>query len=158
RLVSEAFLEDRLLDVGTDPEQARDLASIRHALISWRKASGWLGPASSVRTLLDTCVEPLAKGLGFSTPVDVMQAGNAIAATFRMATGTVALVVTPWGERFDVFWRWSVADAARRSARWCFFFNGTDIRIVDAGRPFARRYVQFSLSDVLDDPRSVSGL
>ena len=37
-----------------------------------------------------------------------------------------------------------------RHARWCFLFNGTHLRVLDAGRTFARRHIEFDLEAAAD--------
>ena len=40
--------------------------------------------------------------------------------------------------------------ACRSHARWCFLFNGTHLRVLDAGRTFARRHIEFDLEAAAD--------
>ena len=77
-----------------------------------------------------------------------------LAATLHEATRAIALLVTSWGEPLDPLWREAVTEAIQRRAPWCLLFNGTHLRIVDAGRLFTRRYVEFDLDQTLDDPRA----
>ena len=55
-------------------------------------------------------------------------------------------------------WREAVTESIERRAPWCLLFNGTHLRIVDAGRLFTRRYVEFDLDQTLDDPRTFCGV
>ena len=66
----------------------------------------------------------------------------------------VALIVASWGEAFDALWRDSVTEAMLRGASCCLLFNGTHVRFLDAGRTFTRRYLEFDIDQMLDDPRS----
>src|SRR5439155_22758181 len=69
-----------------------------------------------------------------------------------------ALLVAPFGQRLDRFWRPAVTEALRRHARWCIVFNGTHLRIVDAGRVYARRFVEFDLGLALLAPAASRAL
>ena len=40
-------------------------------------------------------------------------------------------------------WRVWVRHSLSRHARWCLLFNGTHLRLLDAGRTFARRHIDF---------------
>ena len=99
----------------------------------------------------------MALGFGAPTQVEMTEpSGAAFAATVRAGESVVAVLVTPWGERLDSFWRLAVVQAMRRSAAWCLLFNGTHLRIVDATRLYAHRYLEFDLGVALDDGRSVA--
>jgi len=149
-LISETFLEGVLTGA---PLSDGDLRAYRD-LIAWRKRSWGLGPASSLRTMLNAGAEPLAAALGFEPPADIAPADSTVAATLRDGSRLVALLVTSWGEPLDSLWREAVTEAIQRLAPWCLLFNGTHLRIVDAGRLFTRRYVEFDLDQTLDDPRA----
>ena len=56
----------------------------------------------------------------------------------------------PWGASLDAAWRSSVRHSLSRNARWCFLFNGTHLRVIDAGRTFARRHIEFDLEAAAD--------
>ena len=154
RLVSEYMVESRVADA----MRASDGASARATLSAWRLDRGRLGPASSVRAVFEVAAAPLAQALGFGAPQGVARAGNAVRATFPMTGGAVVLVVAPWGERLDSFWRLAVTDARAAGAAWALACNGTAWRIVDAGRLYARRFLEFDLDLALDDPRTFAAL
>ena len=149
-LLSEAFLETLLTDT---PQAQADQGAYRN-LIAWRKRSWGLGPASSLRAMLNAGAEPLAAALGFASPATTTARGRALAATLRDGRRVVALLVAAWGEPLDALWREAATEAIERRAPWCLLFNGTHLRIVDAGRLFTRRYVEFDLDQTLDDPRA----
>ena len=138
------------------PSQAAQ-AAYRN-LIAWRKRSWGLGPASSLRAMLNAGAEPLADVLGFASPTMTATHERAVAATLCDGRRVVALLVTAWGEPLDSFWREAATEAIERRAPWCLLFNGTYLRIVDAGRLFTRRYLQFDLDQLLDDPRAFTAL
>jgi hypothetical protein len=148
-LVSESFLEERLAVVlqPADPRAWRRFGDAR------RRGEA-LGPASSLRAVLDAGGAPLADILGLSPPRDVALDRSTLVATLDAAGDRVLLLVAPWNEPFDPTRRTGVTHAMDRSARWCLFFNGASLRVMDAGRPHSRRYVQFDLDTVADDERA----
>ena len=157
-LVSEFFLER----IGTVPPSANPQAlpaeRVRRELTAWRRRCGTLGPASSVRAMLEVGAGPLAEALGFDPPAAVTPIKNAMVATLRAGNGAAALLVTMWGEPLDPFWRVAVTEAGRRSVAWCLVFNGTTLRLVDAGRLYARRHVEFDLDLAIDEARTFAAL
>ena len=163
-LVSTAFLEAQLRASNEPAAHER----IARGLREWRSAHAF-GPASSVRTIFDAGAAPLADALGFDPPSSVVPLDGAIAATLRSQSlsrpsgeaataATVALLVTPWGTRLDSLWRAAVGEAMRRAAAWCLIFDGSRLRVVDAGRLYARRFVEFDLDLALDHPATCAAL
>jgi hypothetical protein len=148
-LLSETFLETVLTGA---PLSKGDQGAYRD-LIAWRTRTWGLGPASSLRAMLNAGAEPIAAALGFDPPDNVAPGAGTVAATLRDGRRAIALLVTSWGQPLDSFWREAVTEAIQRHAPWCLLFNGTHLRIVDAGRLFTRRYVEFDLDQTLDDPR-----
>jgi len=147
-LVSGAFLERQSAagaDVSTLDERRRRLAE-------WRKRARALGPASTPHAALQVSMAPLADLLGFDAPTHVEPIASALAATVTAAGRPIAVVVTPWAERLDPLWRPAVTLAIRRSAAWCLLFDGLRLRLVDASRLYARRYLEFDLDLVVDNP------
>jgi len=139
--------------VGESPQTAR----ARRALAAWRAACATLGPASTPRTMLQSAA-PLFAALGFEPAERLETADPAIAATLRSRDGSVALLVSPWAEARDPLWRLAVTRAAQQSASWCLIFNGLQLRIVDAGRLYARRHLEIDLDLAIDDPRTFAAL
>ena len=147
------------------PDAIKDRRRIAAALVQLRA----LGPACGPRIVLETVIAPLLAALNLGPPHDVTAAGDALAATLmqeeeaaregqmeREASAernrsTVALVVTPWGARFERYWRVCVTEARGRRARWCLTSNGCGIRVVDATRLYSRRFAEFDLVATLDD-------
>ena len=158
-LISEYFLEKTSGDpLRADPD-SRGAERGRRELTEWRRrCRRTLGPSSSVRAMLDVGAAPLAIALGFDPPAALSPLTDAVAATLRAGSNAVALLVTVWGSRLDPLWRAGVTEAARRSAGWCLLFNGTSLRLVDAGRLYARRYIEFDLDLAIDDERSFAAL
>src|SRR5439155_13522384 len=121
----------------------------------WRRRCRWLGPSSTVRTLLESAAAPLVEALGFERPCRLEQIDSRfVRATLGTGSRTVTLVVGPWGERLDPLWRIGVTHAVREGAPWCLLFNGTHLRILDAGRLYSRRYIEFDLDLTVDDDRT----
>jgi hypothetical protein len=134
---------------------------VRRDLIAWRQRCSALGPASSLRALLEQGATPLTAALGFDPPtaIETMDAGDpALTATLLAGGRAVALLVAPWGGPLDPFWRLAVTQALRRAADWCLLFDGLRLRIVDAGRLYARRYIEFDLDVAIDHPRAFAAL
>src|SRR5580765_2624765 len=100
-LISEQFLEQRL------NAQARDKPSlrIRLELRRWRQSQQLLGPASSVRTMLEAGAVPLARVLGFNVVANIGLDETLASATLHVDGSTIVLVVARWGERLDPLWR-----------------------------------------------------
>ena len=144
-LLSASFLEGRLATAG-----AADTHAWRR-FVEARRRSNSLGPASSLRALLEVGAAPLVAVAGFEPPRDVEPVGTLLAATLNAGADNVALVVAPWGEPLDPLLGTGVRQALYRSARWCALFNGTHVRLIDATRPYSRRYTQFDLDVAADD-------
>jgi hypothetical protein len=147
-LVSGAFIERQaalLADVAGIEQQ-------RRRLCEWRKRCAALGPTSTPGTILQVAAAPLVDVLGFDAPARIQPADSAVAATLTGGAQPVAMLVTCWADPLDPLWRPAVMQAARRSAVWCVLFDGLRLRIVDASRLYARRYLEFDLDLVLDNP------
>jgi hypothetical protein len=100
--------------------------------------------------LADVAAAPLATILGYTlrcatsltetTWIAVLDAGDVVA----------PLVVTTWGGSVDSAWRVAVRHSLALHARWCLLFNGTHLRVLDAGRTFARRHLDFELDAAIE--------
>ncbi len=154
RLLSIAFLERRLAAEGS----LESIEPLRRDLIEWRGRAATIGPASPTRTQLQSSAAPFFAALGFESPSAVQTAGPSLAATLRSNGRPVALLVAPWGEAFDPLWRLAVIEAGRRGARWSLLFDSRRLRIVDSGRVYARRHLEFDLDLTVSDPRGVAAL
>jgi hypothetical protein len=147
-LLSSAFIQATLSRFDAPAEVGR----VRRALLAWRTRCLMLGPASTPRTLLETAAVPLCAALGLESPAAVETADPGLAATLRANGRPVALLVTPWGEALDPLWRLAVTQALKRGAPWCLLFDGLRLRVVDAGRVYGRRHLEFDLDLALDHP------
>jgi hypothetical protein len=153
-LLSSAFIQAQLPPV----DSPADVDRLRRALVSWRARCDALGPASTPRALLQTAAAPICTALGFDPPAAIEPAEPGLAATLRAGGSAVALLVTPWGEALDPLWRLAVTQAVRRGANWCLVFDGLRIRIIDAGRVYGRRHLEFDLDVALDHPDTLAAL
>jgi hypothetical protein len=154
RLLSAAFLEDHL--------QHRFAASpspdIRRSLFEARAKSDRLGPAASVRTVLEAAAEPLLGALGFDRPAQIVGVSDVLAATVEIGGMRAALLVAGWGQPLEPIWRTAAKQAGARGVRWCFLFNGTHIRIVDGERVYCRRHVELDIDLALENDRALCAL
>jgi Eco57I restriction-modification methylase len=163
-LVSEFFLERELSAAGSvlpavhndprDPRKPGDTGAARRRLARWRGSCDWLGPATSVHALFEAAAAPLVEILAFEPPAAIERLDTNLIATIRAGGHPVLLMVASWGERLDPLWRAAVTQAMRRSASWALLFNGTHLRIVDAGRLYARRFLEFDVDLAIDDERT----
>jgi len=147
-LLSESFLSTRIARVSESAEPAR--GRFADALRQART----LGPASSLRAMIDAGAAPLLVSLGFEPLTDSRIEADLARGTLLLGSERAALLVVPWGERLDRFWRDAVQHAIASNRDWCVAFNGTHLRIVDPRRPYSRRYVEFEVDALADDERT----
>ena len=152
-LVSAAFLEAELA-AGDDADVDRACRTFERV----RSSAADLGPASPVRAVLELAGAPLARVLEFEPPSRIERVDRLITATLRGGERPVALVVTIFGGAFDPLWRIALAEAQQRGAGWCLLLDGARLRIVDATRVYARRYLEFDLDLAADQPRTFAAL
>jgi hypothetical protein len=148
-LLSESFLEEKLLS-GRD---ATDVIAWRLFTDARRRGQS-LGPASSLRAMLNLGVGPVAESLGFRAPRDVEIDRMLLVATLDAGSEPIVFIVAGWNQPLELLWRVGVTQAVRRSLRWCALFNGSALRLIDAARPYSRRYAQFDLDTVADDEQA----
>jgi hypothetical protein len=156
RLVSEYFAEQLLgsLFAGQLGEPTREAG--RRALTKWwQRAETTLGPASSVRSILDCGAVPLFTVLGFE-PRDPRTSPAGPMATLSLVPARLELLVVPWGERLDGIWRVAVRHGILLGASWCACFNGRSLRIVDTRKTFSRTFLEFQLGPTFDNPGTFS--
>ncbi len=83
-LVADALLTSRAAQYGEVEGHAID--RLQHDLATWHRDSRRLGPASSLRVMVDACASPFFAVLGFSPLERIMIERNAAVATWRHAT------------------------------------------------------------------------
>jgi len=128
-----------------------DTDRVRRRLAAWRRRTWHLGPASSVRTLLESGAAPFLESLTFDPPRVIAEPEHMIVASVACGDGQLLLVVVPWGERFEHLWRSAVVEAVKRGGRWVLLFNGCGVRLLDASALHSRRFLEFDLDSVLDE-------
>jgi hypothetical protein len=139
-LLSASFLERRLASaIGADSTRVQ---------IS-RTTS--LGPASSLRAMLDSGAMPLLHAVGLDAPRDLELTSHLLIATIDAGDRSIALLVAPWADPLHLHWRSGIQHAVRRSSRWCVLFNGIAFRVMDAARPHSTRFAEFDLESVAGD-------
>lgn len=114
----------------------------------WVRSSAALGPASGLQAVVEVGALPLLRLCGFQIEhVAVMHHDRHAVATLQSPSGTpVAALVAPWGEDLDLTWRRTVRHGLSSRSRWCLSFNGRSLRITDAARAYARRFVEADLA------------
>jgi hypothetical protein len=156
-LLSHHFLQHGLARAlpGSLGESTR--AEAHRRLLAWRRDCGrTLGPASAIRAIVDRAASPLAVLLGFGwSGGGRAPCPNALAYRLDTRRGRpVALIVAPWGDSLDVYWRPAVRHGLALDADWCLCLNGPQIRIVDTRRTYARRFVEIDFLAAIDDDAS----
>ncbi len=154
-LLASAFLEDVLpAKAGDDGARLRPTLAALHRW--WHQAERQLGPASSLRAVLDIGALPLIELLGF-TANRIEPHGEGFIGTLGGEHGpAAALRTTLWGVSAESAWRETVRAGRVAGVRWGLVYNGCRLRLVDAARPWSRRCLDFDLAIALADERSAS--
>lgn len=143
RLISATFAQTRL--PALDGFAAPPPAVVRSVDVWSDRLDATIGPASGIRAITDTVVVPLLKTLGYDVAGRVDRGSHTVLDAAAAACDPVPVIVVNWSEPLDRVWRTAVLDGVRLDARWCFCCNGTTLRIIDAQRTWARRYLEFEL-------------
>lgn len=117
-----------------------------------------LGPASSLRAMVDVAVLPLLAALGIETVGAVDFRTDHAICVCRADQTSVLMVVTTWGARLDALWRVAAAEAVTAGAIWCLLYNGTRIRLFPTSRLHSRRTVDLDLEAASADPTAAAAL
>lgn len=124
----------------------------------WTRASRALGPASSLRSILDTAGAPLAELLGFSIgTLTVLDQPPVLVAALASATIPGLLVISNWQADLAATWR-AARVRIQSPTRWALCFNGTALRLLDAERPYATRFLEIDLETAAHDERTFAVL
>lgn len=147
-LVSRAFAASALWQhFSGSLGEATQAAALRRLRRWWTRADARLGPASSVRTLFDHGAAPLVALLGYRPAGGTLARPDLFVAALHGHGGPpLALVVAPYGDELDARWRDAVRMGVAAGAAWSFLFNGRWLRLVDAYRTYARRFLEFDLA------------
>jgi Eco57I restriction-modification methylase len=149
RLITATFAESLL---STLPGFTPVPAPIAQSLDAWAsRLEAAVGPASGVRTIADLVAIPLLKLLGFATDTSSGDR-DACVLCARTPGHALAIVVVGWDEPLDRAWRGGVLAAVGADARWCLCCNGRALRVVDARHTWSRRFLEFDLSLVAEEP------
>jgi hypothetical protein len=118
-----------------------------------------MGPASSARAVFDRIAVPLGTALGFSVTPVASDSGRLFRALLE-ARGVVvaALCATEWGHDPAATWRDSVLHAIGAGVRWSVCVTGPALRIFDGRRTYSRRFAEFDLEIVTNEPHSFAVL
>jgi hypothetical protein len=147
-LVRSSFLEAEVRPIaGSEP-----LEVARRRLASARGACRDLGPAAAIRAVLDAAALPLVRLLGFDDPFDLQNVDAAAVTTLGGGARPIALIVVPWGTPYDALWRVAVTHAADEAPPGVSCSTVLRLRIVDAVRLYARRYVEVDVDLAADHP------
>lgn len=139
-LISSSFAEDVLPAL---PESTSVPPRVSAAFAAWSQCvERALGPASSVRAIVEVAILPLLDLLGL--PLSWRGSDGASCHLHVLTQSTrVVLVASEWSEPLDGAWRSSVMQAIADDARWCVCSNGRAIRLIDAQRTWSRDYLEF---------------
>ena len=153
-LISSDFLQRRLVDrfggrLGDDERRP----AIERLAGWWRGVAAQCGPASGVRSLVNSAAVPLSEALGFEV-VRVETGGEPWVLTVATGGRLIPLLVVPWQASLDAMWRGAVRYALLHHASWCLVYAGTRLRLLDAARTHARRHLEFDLPLVLEHEAS----
>lgn len=122
----------------------------------WTRCEDTVGPATAVRTIVETSAHGLFEILGYRLSHIVFH-DSGTRATARAVSrqgSMIPLLVGRWAEDLDRCWRESVHVALASGSAWCCAWNVRELRLIDAARPWGRRFVSFDLPRCLADPEA----
>jgi hypothetical protein len=137
-----------------------EAAAAQHHVRGWHAAVvREMGPASSARAVFDRIAVQLGTSLGFHVRPVPGDSGCSFRAVLE-AHGTVAagVLATDWGRDPAAAWRETVLHAIGAGVRWCLCITGPVLRVYDARRTYSRRFAQFDLEVVVNDPAAFGTL
>jgi hypothetical protein len=123
----------------------------------WRRIEKGLGPASSVRAIVDTAALPLLEHVGYRIQ-RLEPLGAGLAGLASSDDSCIAIRVSPWLSDLEQEWRDTIRAGRVGDAQWGVIFSGRKIRLVDALRTWSRRALEFELATVLRDEHSATAL
>lgn len=135
--------------IETDTRAAHRL--LRECLAVLRQEAG---PAWAPRTVFDRVAVPFCRAFN----LEVVPIGG----DTRVCRGLLrrdespagVLLAFAWGQDPGSTWRASVHSGIAAGARWCFSVAGPTLRVYDAQRTHSRRFVEFDLQTVCEQPRA----
>lgn len=154
-LLARTFLEREIrARLTRNPETPSDQVWLQRW---WRRITTGLGPASSVRAIVDTGALPLLEHLGYEIQ-RLEPLGAGISGLAASEHSRIAVRIAPWLSDLEREWRDTIRAGRIGDAQWGVIFSGRKIRIVDAQRTWSRRALEFELATVLRDELSVFAL
>ncbi len=150
RLISASFAEHvlpTLAEFSPPPEGA--LAQLERWAV---RCEGTLGPASSVRAIVDSAVLPLLRELGLDVTGRVDAAAQCRLLTAADGRPGPLVVVTSWSEPLAQLWRTAVVQSISADVGWCLCCNGPALRVVDARHTWSRDFLEFDLLTAAQEP------
>lgn len=153
-LLSSSFLAERLqaaLQGGNGRGASRFPMHLRSW---WCRVRQAVGPATSVRALIDAALRPLLMPLGVDVARATRLSDEIWRAELRAADVCLPGVITPWGRPLEATWRAAALLGLASRSRWCLLFNGTHLRVFDTGAASSRRHLEFDLETIADHERS----
>jgi hypothetical protein len=140
-------------------EHTREVAARRFERW-WRRCESCVGPATGVRTLIETCARPMFELLGFhltTLAVDGIR-GRGFGRAVTRQRHPVPVLIARWADDLERCWRDAVRESITAGASWTLCWNARQLRIVDAARPWGRRDIAFDLSRCATDPAAFAVL
>lgn len=154
--VSGGLLVEAVASEASAPERTRDpavAASDRGWLWRWwERCVATLGPATSVRALLDQAACPLMARLGFEiAPETIVATGERLRVMLRMGhVDVMPLVIAPWATSPNRLRGDATRLASMPDAPWCLAFCGCHVALVDTRRAYARAFIEFDLDRTVE--------
>jgi hypothetical protein len=123
-----------------------------------RHARSALGPASSLRAMLDVSGRPLLQHLGFTLGQVSSHAWGHTGVLSSPAGPAAAYLGLAWGLSLDACWREALRAGVAEPASWLLVLNGPTLAIVDCRHLWRRRALEIDLDAACRDPRAAQVL
>jgi len=131
---------------------------MRAVLRWWRRAAHALGPATAHRAMLDVGARPLMGLLDLRLAhVEGHPWGHA-AVLVHGDEPVATLICARWGTTPATAWRQALRCSLSTRLPWALVFSGGSLSLVDATRPWARRFIAFDLAAASRHPRALATL
>ena len=154
-LLSHYFAERLLQAEFTGRLGEASFAEARRRLLRWkRELASQLGPASSVRAVMDLAAAPLMEILGFVVHRGEPLGDGLHRVLLTCGEARLALVAGHWSDSPDRLWRRTVRTGIDFDTDWCLCTNGRELRLVDSRRTYARAFLQFDLAPAIEGMRT----
>src|SRR5690606_37728816 len=125
----------------------------------WRGVASRCGPASSVRSLVDMALVPLAAVLGFDVArIDADTDRDQWAITPTAGHSIQPVLVMPWKAPADQAWRGAARLGLLHASPWCVVYSGARLRLLEVARLHSRRHLDFDLPLVFESERAAEVL